>query len=155
MDISERNKRLNLQQSLLLAASDMEQAAAAAAALQVESNVMLARALETGMTVCYMRPFTKAELALPSGYEPVEDDDGRIHADMKVLRDKYYAHSDRRSGRGVRGFKMELGETTNVTWEESRKTYPHGNLPHVIDLCGRLAESWKTEAARIQLELDA
>jgi hypothetical protein len=59
---SERNRLAKLQEALLLAGSDMDQATAAARALQSETEYLLARALETAIAVCYMRAFTQSSL---------------------------------------------------------------------------------------------
>jgi hypothetical protein len=68
---SERNRLAKLRTALLLAGSDMDQAVAAARALQNESDGLLARALETAIAVCYMRPFTQSSLmALPPEFSP-------------------------------------------------------------------------------------
>jgi hypothetical protein len=53
LHVSEINRLKKLQTVLLLAASDMDQAAAAARALEAETtNVDLMRALETAIVVC-------------------------------------------------------------------------------------------------------
>jgi hypothetical protein len=66
MHESDRNRLKKLQRALLLAASDLEQAAAAARALDAEqSNLPLMRALETAIVVCYSRAFGSRRAAGP------------------------------------------------------------------------------------------
>jgi hypothetical protein len=62
------------QHAVLLGASDMRQAAAAARALEHESDGDLARALETAMMVCFMRPFTKSDLQVRAEFFPTGRD---------------------------------------------------------------------------------
>src|SRR5688572_12411444 len=89
-----------VQIALLLAASDMDQAAAAARALEDAEDGPLARALETAMAVCYMRAFTKSSLGtLPKEFVPTEPGEAERHASLKRLRDQFYAHTDMASGR--------------------------------------------------------
>jgi len=100
MDQSERNRLRKLEQALLLAVSDMEQAIAAAQALTVETDGRRARALETAIAVCYMRPFT-GRRRLPDEYVPSAPLDAQGHAELKTLRNKVYAHTDKAAGRHV------------------------------------------------------
>jgi hypothetical protein len=97
---SEQNRK-KLQTVLLLAGSDMDQAAAAARALQTEMEYLLARALETAIAVCYMRPFTRSAMTLPDSFVPTTEPDAGYHAEFKTLRDKVCAHTDKASGRSA------------------------------------------------------
>jgi hypothetical protein len=99
VDQSERNRLRKLEQALLLAVSDMEQAIAAAQALTVETDGRRARALETAIAVCYMRPFTgRRPVRLPDEYVPSAPLDAQGHAELKTPRNKVYAHTDRAAG---------------------------------------------------------
>lgn len=95
---AERARLLKQQRSLLLGASDMRQASAAARALEHESEVELARALETAMVVCFMRPFTKSDLQVPAKFHPKGRDLEELES-IKAHRDKVYAHTDEEAGR--------------------------------------------------------
>jgi hypothetical protein len=84
MDQKERNRLRKLEQALLLAVSDMEQAIAAAQALTVETDGRRARVLETAIAVCYMRPFTRRRpVRLPDEYVPSAPLDAQGHAELK------------------------------------------------------------------------
>jgi hypothetical protein len=63
-------ERLN--ESLILAAEDMDQATAAAVALRTDTSddENWRRALETAIAVSYMRPFTTGARQLPNKYVP-------------------------------------------------------------------------------------
>ena len=142
---------------LILAASDMDQAAAAARALEAESDGVLARALETAMVVCYQRPFTKSDLQLSGEYIPTSGEDARAHADLQRLRNKVYAHTDNASGRQA---KIEVrpphaDDIIQVVWTEEWLPFPRESLPYVIALCERLAERLRSDAARTQMTLNA
>lgn len=120
MHPSERNRLAKLQNVLLLAASDMAQAAAAARALEVEEEYQLARALETAIAVCYMRPFTQSSLTtLPAEFEPTAPAEAEIHAELHRLRDQVYAHTDKAGGRSS---SMDISsvadETVGFAWRE-------------------------------------
>jgi Phage integrase family len=98
----ERNRLVKLQTVLLLAGSDMDQAAAAARALQSETEYLLARALETAIAVCYMRASTRSSLmTLPPEFVPTGDPDAKIHTELKAVRDKVYAHTDKAGSRSA------------------------------------------------------
>jgi hypothetical protein len=100
---SDRNRLLKRQRALLLAASDMEQAAAAAKALADEADRDLARALETAIAVCYARAFTQSSIYQLSRqrYEPTDPRLAELHNELFNVRDKVYAHTDKKGGRTV------------------------------------------------------
>ena len=151
---SERNRLETAQRALLLAVSDMEQAAAAARALRDEDDGTLARALETAMAICYMRPFTRSDLQVPDEYVPTSGNDGDAHSHLKMLRDKVYAHTDKTSGRKIESFTIEIeGEIAQLSWREGWLPFPRANLPFVIDLCERQAQRMRIDAATLQLAL--
>jgi len=72
MDEAKRRGLEKLQESLILAAEDMDQATAAATALRADTSKDAAwrRALETAIAVSYMRPFTDGAWRLPGKYVP-------------------------------------------------------------------------------------
>lgn len=155
MHESERNRIEKEQRALLLAVSDMQQAAAAARALQEEEDGTLARALETAMAVCYMRPFTTSDLQVPDEYIPTGGIDGEAHDHLKVLRDKVHAHTDKSSGRKIESFTIEVeGEIAQLSWREGWLPFPRENLAFVIELCERQAQKMRIDAAMLQLVLD-
>jgi hypothetical protein len=155
MHESERNRLLKVQRSLLLAVSDMQQAAEAARMLQEESDGTRARVLETAMAVCYMRPFTTSDLKIPDDYVPAAGADKAAHDNLKTLRDKVYAHTDRASGRAIRDFRIDVGsEIVHFTWEEGWMPFPRENLPFVIDLCESRVKRLQVDAALIQREVE-
>ena len=154
---SEISRRKMLLRALLLGSGDMAQAAAAAEALQqTESSEPLARALETAMAVCYMRPFTRSTLWSLEELAPTEGAAGVVHADLKKLRNLVYAHTDRRGGRQAEFVQLEFeGEMVSAVSKEMWRPYPRENLPIVIDLCSRLRDEMRTLAAGVQRDLQA
>jgi hypothetical protein len=154
-DLRERNRLRNLQQALLLAASDMGQAIAAAKALQKEPDVELARALETAIANCYMRPFTGGPPGrLPDAFGPTTEPDAGYHSDLATRRHKTYAHTDKASGRST---TVELvtrdGEAVTVAFREQWLPLPRKALPRLIDYLERQQERFKAEAASIHVQL--
>ena len=89
-----------------LAADDMGQAIAAAIALgNEEHNRNLMLALETAITVFYMRAFTTSNLmTMPDKFVPsvsrgYSEQDVEMHQWFDERRDRAYAHTDKESGR--------------------------------------------------------
>jgi hypothetical protein len=155
MHESERNRLTNQQTALLLAASDMDQATAAAHALVDEPDGVLARALETAIAVCYMRPFTGGPPGrLPDAYLPTGSPDGRYHSELKVLRDKVYAHTDKTSGRKTSlSAAAREGDVVSVRWREDWLPLDREALPSLIDFFERLRDTYRSEAASIHVQL--
>jgi hypothetical protein len=141
---------------LVLAAADVEQAAAAALALDSETdNVPLIRALETAVAVCYARPFTSGDLVGrldPVKWKPDLGIDW-LHFALIDLRMRVYAHTDVDSGREI-GPQLEvetqLGDR-DARWMEEYWAFPRTWIPHVIELCDEQGERFRVSAA----ELDA
>src|SRR5919109_82743 len=122
MPESERNRLIKLRRALLLAVSDMEQAIRAAQVLVLEEDDgRLARALETAFSVTYMRPFTQGSLGqLPAEYVPNAGGGEDVHAKLKDLRDKVYAHTDEESGRyAFVTATARQGNTVTIDFRES------------------------------------
>lgn len=141
MHESERNRLAKEQRALLLASSDMEQAAAAARALENEHDGTLARALETAMAVCYMRPFTKSDLAVPDEYVPTTGVDEAAHSHLKALRNKVYAHTDKYGG----AQPCDLANDTLVHLrrvEEFAAVRAFADAPEVVVFGRPAAHSW-------------
>jgi hypothetical protein len=160
MHESDRNRLKKLQTALLLAASDLYQAAAAAQALDGEADdLALMLALETALVVCYARAFTTSSLLqLGDEYAPAAGTaDAELHEYLMDRRHKAYAHTDKASGRRIKEeVLLETGDTTAVVveWEEEWLPFPRDLIPRVTDLCWRQAERFRSEAALIQLQLD-
>jgi hypothetical protein len=142
----ERNRLAKTQTALLLAASDMDQAAAAARVLQTEKDGVLARALETAIAVSYMRPFTgEAPGRLPDAYVPTGSPDAGYDSDLKALRDKTYAHTDKASGRKT-SLKIAVreGDVVNVEWSEEWVPLPREALPSLIEFFERQRDRFRS-----------
>jgi hypothetical protein len=155
MHESERNRLIKRQTALLLAASDMDQAAAAARALQTEADGVLARALETAIAVAYMRPFTgRPPGRLPDEYFPSTSPDSERHAELKTLRNKVYAHTDAASGRST-SLKAATrdGDVVSVEWREQWVPIPRASLPALIAYLEEQRERFRSEAASIHVQL--
>jgi hypothetical protein len=153
MNEPERDRLSKLQTALILAAQDMDQAAAAARALKAESkDVALMRALETAIVVCYMRAFTKSSLGtLPSEYVPAPES---VHTELKRLRDKVYAHTDAASERSASTqAATREGDVVEVQWREQWRPLSREALPTLIAHFEHLGDAYRTEAATIHVQL--
>jgi hypothetical protein len=161
MHASERNRLLKLQRVLLLAASDMEQAAAAARALEKETDGTLSRALETAMAICYMRPFTKSSLLrLPVEYVPNAQPDSEFHEGLSELRDTVYAHTDKASGRRAslttRVVEEIEGEGRILAFDsrEEWRAFPRQEIPSLLNFFERRRWAFAGAAMDIHDELE-
>jgi hypothetical protein len=98
MHTSDVNRLEKLKTALLLAAFDMDQAAAAARALRSEAHdVPLMHALESAIAVCYSRAFSQSTLVrLTDGHKPIAPADVELHEFLVDRRNKAYAHTDRK-----------------------------------------------------------
>jgi hypothetical protein len=157
MHESDLNRYKKLQQILLLAAWDMQQAEAAARALEAETeNLPLMRALETAMAVCYVRAFTPSTLGtLSSQYEPTTPPDSDLHAWFRERRDKEYAHTDKKSSRvaSVKVVGWE-GDVVNVMLHEQWDAFPRDLIPAAVDLFQRHRDRLREDGTKIQVLLE-
>lgn len=157
MHASEVNRYKKLQQVLLLAAWDMQQAEAAARALEAETeDLPLMRALETAMAVCYVRAFTPSTLGtLSSQYVPATPPDSDLHRWFRERRDKEYAHTDKKSSRTA-SIKVVgwTGDVVNVEWHEQWDAFDRELIAPAIDLFQRQSERLRRDGAKIQVLLD-
>lgn len=157
-DLETQTKRLAIQrETFLLAASDMEQCAAAAVALEqlyegYDENTPLIRALEAGMVTCYARPFTQTRRGVRSldekKWAPTVPRDG-VHYGLIELRNRVYAHTDAESGRTPGPpILVELTPgASEVTYSEGGWwAFARSWLPHVIGLCDEQTERFYREA---------
>jgi hypothetical protein len=134
---SVRNKLMKQQRALVLGVADMTQAIAAVRALKSETDETLARVYETALVVSFMRPFS-GKLRLPETYyeEPPSPDDAKLVADMKTLRDKVYAHTDKDTGRRASPITIRVeGELVHLSWNEAWVPLPRERLDAVIEIC--------------------
>jgi hypothetical protein len=146
--------------TLYLAASDMDQAAAAAEALDKEGdNVNLMRALETAIATCYARPFTDSSMVdrLKASKWVAAGADRELHDFLMDGRNKVYAHTDAGSGRGASGSQVTTanGEVVRVGYRESWWAFPRELIAPFLDMCGRQAHNFRSAALRIESELAA
>jgi hypothetical protein len=157
MSEAKRNGLEHLRESLLLAAEDMEQAAAAANALRTDTSddASWRRALEAAMAVCYMRPFTSGEWKLPGKYSPKASPGKELHAELRGLRNKIYAHSEKASGRkaSIRTTGTS-GDIVSMEYRSGWLAFDVANLHAVQALCHDQRERFLTEAAAIHVELE-
>jgi hypothetical protein len=158
MDTAERERLAKLQGTLILAARDMEQAAAAARALQADTgdDDAFRRALETALSVCYMRPFTKG-MKLPDKYVPTEWPDADFHAGLRELRHKVYAHTDNKGGSGRTASIRATGDSGDVVHLEYREEwmpFPVEDIPAVISFFVRQQNRFLMDASAIYVDLE-
>ncbi|HEY2209865.1 MAG TPA: hypothetical protein VGH26_11320 [Gaiellaceae bacterium] len=151
---SKRTRLVKEQRALLLGASDMRQAAAAARALEHEQDVDLARALETAMMVCFMRPFTRSDLQVPEKFFPLGED-GEHLENIKAHRDKVYAHTDTEAGRWAESVSYTFeGDGITMQFREGWNAINRAAVPDFVALCKRVEDEFTLEAGAIQLVLD-
>ena len=143
------------QNALLLAASDMDQAIAAANALLEEQKGErggLARALETAMVVCYMRPFSSGVGRLPNRYLPQED--ARVvHDGLRRVRQKVYAHTSEASNRTTSMRIESEGEVFTLSWREQWLPLSPDDVLHALSLFEQQRDLFRHDAAAIEVEL--
>jgi hypothetical protein len=136
----------------------MEQAAAAARALAQTNDVALARALETAMVVCFLRPYA-GELSVPRSFRPPTNDgstDARVFREMMRLRNQVYAHKDEQEGHSSGPIAIdEESEIVDLNWREGWEAFSRELLPDVIVLAEKLRDEMRVSAAKIQAMLDA
>jgi hypothetical protein len=123
----------------VLAASDMNQAAAAARALASEENDHdLMRALETAMAVCYARPFRPPRSSGLGHLDPrkwaPDERMSWLHAELLALRNHTYAHTDEASGRDASTVDFDPDGEAAI-WREEWNAFPREWLPDVITMC--------------------
>jgi hypothetical protein len=154
VDHAKRDRLAQEQRALLLAASDMRQAAAAARALEHEADADLARALETAMMVCFMRPFTKSDLQVPKRFFPTGEDRDHLE-NIKAHRDMVYAHSDDEGGRWARPVSYVVGDgQIGMQFREGWNAINRAAVPDFVALCERIEQSFHVTAGAIELFLD-
>lgn len=154
MDEAIRDRILKEQRALLLGASDMRQAAAAARALEHEEDVDLARALETAMMVCFMRPFTRSDLQVRDELWPTGEDRKRLD-EIKRHRDKIYAHTDKESGRwAMSAFVTVNDNDSEIAIREDWYPMSRDVVPDFVALCKRVEDGLLHAAGGLQLVLD-
>jgi hypothetical protein len=156
MDEAKRKGLEKLKESLILAAEDMDQAAAAAGALRTDTSDDEAwrRALEAAMAVCYMRPFTSGAWTLPGKYAPKARAENEFHPRLNELRNKVYAHSEA----GGRTASMKTVATSEgiatISYGSAWWAFPVEDLHAVQALCHDQRERFLTDAAAIHVELE-
>lgn len=117
----------------------------------------VAEGLWTGVSVSYMRPFTKG-LRVDPIWEQFEDPAFQtMHDGLRVLRDKLFAHTDAQSGReilllplGEEGLKQGRGFAT-----ESRATFSFAAIEEYRRLFNYQRERMRARASELALELSS
>jgi hypothetical protein len=151
MDSAVRTRLLKQQRALLLAASDIRQARAAAVALEHEDDMHLARALETAMIVCFMRPFSAGDLRVPRAFFPKGEDADHVRG-IKAHRDKIYAHTDNIGGRHAKSVSFIIdGTEIHAHFEEGWNAISRAAVPDFVALCDRTATLFDAGAVNIQM----
>jgi hypothetical protein len=154
VDSAKRARLVRQQHAVLLGASDMRQAAAAARALEHESDGDLARALETAMMVCFMRPFTKSDLQVRAEFFPTGRDLEHLQ-NIKAHRDKVYAHTDEEAGRWAEAVLYTVeGSNGSMHFREGWNAINRAVVPDFVALCERIENDFHQWATGIQVMLD-
>jgi hypothetical protein len=151
---SERNRIRNDIRRLVLAQSDLAQAAMAAHSLAGEAlNGDLCRALETAIVVCYSRPYDGRNKAgaLREEWYPAETQERTMHDALLALRDQVYAHNDVTELRGVVDAGALLGEPGRYAEEWiplNRKA-----MPALIRMCAAQQERFRSRVSELEREI--
>jgi hypothetical protein len=159
MHESDRNRWLKIQRALLLAASDMDQAAAAARALEPGiEDYNLARALETAIAVCYARVFMQSSLYRldRAKYEPADPRLARLHRMLCDLRATVYAHTDKSGGRDasiIAESPIALPGVIDFLRSESWTPLPRSDIEVARELFAVQRRRFHDEAGKIYLLL--
>ena len=138
---------------LRLAESDMQQAEAAAICLEEvgQMNAGAARALETGLVVCYARPFVRSRLGkIPEKLARPEDaGDKALHAALIRHRHTLYAHNDETELRTVEDTAALLG-VGEGRYGEAWHPLDRRKLVAIAELCRKQAAKFRGAADDIQ-----
>jgi hypothetical protein len=159
VDDSRRGELEAERDSLILAASDMRQAAAGARYLVANPrmNSDAARALWTGVVVCYARPFTKS-LSYPKlgnkTWAPKDPVERRVHANLLRFRRQVFAHNDATEMREVIDFATVVGALGGVRVEQHLPIPPRG-WEWVAKVADGQAKRMKERSDAIAAELAA
>lgn len=133
----------------------MDQAIAAAKALEATQDAHLARALETAMTVCFMRPFTASDLQVPGKFYPEAGEGEEAFWALKAFRDKVYAHTDLDGGRWAGPVTVDFGkEIINLSWQEGWVPFPRERIESFLAICEEVRDGMRVGAGAIQRMLD-
>jgi hypothetical protein len=126
------------QERLALAANDMRQAAAAARLLERRHDFHARRALETAISVCYARPWTRNQIGkLEDAWLPEVGPYRDLHDRLLKLRNKTYAHTDRDGGRKA---VAQSGPGNVVGFGEMWERLPASEVTAIVELCERQVE---------------
>ena len=109
------------------------------------------------MAVCYLRPFTTGEWQLPGKYAPLKGSPWRdLHDELRVLRNKVYAHSEKASGRSASMRTTSTsGDVVSMEYQTGWLAFDVANLHAVQALCYDQRERFLTDAADIHVRLEA
>ena len=127
---------------LHLARKDFASAEALLSLLESRSNFhgsqfgSVEEGLWTGIAVSYMRPFTESTLRIAREWECFEErpDLQERHDQMRVLRDKMFAHTDPASGREVLLMPLGSADEERGYVTEQRGTFSYGAIEDVREL---------------------
>ncbi len=131
---------------LVLAVSDLYQAAAAAHLLVQQIDPHARRALETAISVCYARPWSEMNRSgtLGKKWLPAAGADRDLHYRLIELRKKTYAHTDPVGGR--KGVAHYMGDEI-IGLGEQWTQLPRADRPAIEDLCARQANRFSQAVA--------
>lgn len=157
--VDERRRRglERLASVLVLAESDMRQAAAAARHLGAFGGAMhgdAERALWTGMIVSYARPFLPSNKAgvVPDRLATPRDPEQRaLHGRLREVRDRIVAHNDATSARQAVKASEELGFGTGYV--EAWVPFLDEALPPVEALAEAQEAAFRKRRHEIEVEL--
>lgn len=138
-----------------LAQADMEQAAAAAGFLHSRGGGTgsLYRAVETGLVVCYARPFGATNRVGEINKDEWAPDDPElqmVHYRLLERRDQVYAHNDETDARGVEDLGPLFGSDFEGVYVEAYRPIDRERLPQIRELAGQQERRFRAEADKRQ-----
>lgn len=140
----------------LLAASDMRQAGGAALQLLEGPRINgdAERALETGLAICYARPFVSGKVGTISAKRdlPADPHLRALHDGLIARRRDLYAHNDETPLRTVEDVYALLGLGAGK-FAESWRPIDRVQLPEIIRLCDEEEGKFRARAAEIEQRL--
>lgn len=142
---------------LLLGGSDMEQVIEASAAILDQHdagtamNMQLVRALETGLVVCYWRPFSQAN---SMGCLREKDAvDSEVHAFIREVRNQTHAHIDEEGERRASvSARHGLGFTPEGGFAYHEDFWGLGEewVERIAAVAAKQRDAWRAEAVEIR-----
>jgi hypothetical protein len=114
----------------------------------------LRRALETALAVCYCRPFRGNKIGvLGENWLPTDPSERQTHDNLRILRDKVFAHSDESLVRGIEDLGELYGPDHVARYVEAWVPLKESFVLKVRALAAKQETLFKTAAHEIEEKL--